>query len=51
MLKIRRELAALIAWERLRFPCHTQTERDAIGIRAARIAKLLRKARQIAKYN
>jgi hypothetical protein len=48
MSNIRKELAALIAWDEAGFPCVTRMEIEAVGIRIVRMAELLRKARQIA---
>ena len=51
MLEVRKELAALLAWDKAGFPCVTPTEVSAVGIRIVRMAELLRKARQIAAQN
>jgi hypothetical protein len=51
MLEVRKELAALVAWDKAGFPCVTRIEIDAVGIRIIRMAELLRKARRIAAQN
>jgi hypothetical protein len=51
MLTIRRELAALIAWNQAEFCSYSKTELDAIAIRILRMAELLRRMREIAERN
>ncbi len=51
MLKIRKELNAIIRWDKAEFTCDTPTEVAAIHARAARKSELLQQAREIAQKN
>ena len=51
MLKLRRELKAIIEWEAEDFERITQTEIDAVAHRIIRMAELLRRMRETAERN
>ena len=49
--QIRKELTAIIRWDKAQFTCDTPTEVAAIRFRAARKSELLQQAREIAQMN